>query len=120
MTIDLIKELKNRKLIFGSKETIKQIAKGNVETIYISADCPFIETIKSAAKDLELKQLKLTALEMQELCKKPFPVSVISILKEKQVEEKIAQEKEKIKKRKKIEESKEKTKKKKKEDKRKK
>lgn len=104
MTIDLVKELKNRKIIFGPKVAIKQIKKGAVEIIYIADDCPSvhvqaIQTSVKASKEgkVEIKQLKITTEQLQGICKKPFNISIISVLKRKQKkkekEEKKAKEK---------------------------
>jgi ribosomal protein L30E len=78
MAFDLIKEIKDRKLVFGARAAARQIKKGNVETTYISADCPSAELLGKA----DTKKLDLTSSEMREICRKPFGVSVIAIMKE--------------------------------------
>lgn len=98
MAIDLVKELKDKKQVFGSKEAIKQINKGNAETIYLAKDCLFADAILNSAKEkgIEIKKLDISSEQMKVLCKKPFSVSVISVLKEKS--SKKVSSKEKIKK----------------------
>lgn len=100
MPIDLVKELKHKKIIFGPKVAIKQIKKDMIETIYITDDCPSVQKdkIKTIAKQtkarkIEIKQIKETTEQLQELFKKPFNISVISVLKgKKEIKEKAKKE----------------------------
>jgi len=78
MAFDLAKEIKDRKMFFGAKEALKQMKKGNVEVIYISADCHSADLIGKE----DVRQLDITSMEMKEICKKPFGVSVIALMKE--------------------------------------
>lgn len=106
MTIDLIKELKEKKFVFGSREVIKQLNKGNVETIYLAKDCPFQQDIKKAAEN-RVKKLDLSSAEIRMICKRPFNISAIAVLKEK-----VEEAEEKKPKKEKVKVKKEKTKKK--------
>lgn len=78
MAFDLAKEIKDRKLVFGAREALKEMKKGNIEAIYISADCHSEDLIGKT----DVKQLDLTSSEMKEICKKPFRVSVIALVNE--------------------------------------
>jgi len=79
---ELRKVLKTEKVIFGANETIKNLKNGKVKRVFIANNCP--EEIK---KDLEY-YCKISKVEIVELnqpndevaliCKKNFPVSVIS------------------------------------------
>jgi len=82
MAFDFEKEIKDRKLIFGEKMSLKQANKGLVEAIFISSDCRNAARIIADAKNTEIKQISLTSAQMRETCKKPFCVSVVSLVKE--------------------------------------
>ena len=80
--VELRKALKTEKMVFGSNETINNLKNGKVKRIFISSNCP--EKVK---KDLEyygkiskveLIELKQPSDEIALICKKNFPVSVIS------------------------------------------
>jgi ribosomal protein L30E len=94
----LKKELKTKGVILGTKKTIKNILKkeNKVEKIYVSSDCPEdiknnLEKIKGV--DTELIYLDFTKEDLKDICKKPFNISVISVLSGK--ETKLAKKKEK-------------------------
>jgi len=80
---ELLNDIKTKKHLFGHKETLKNIDK--VERIYIASNCPeeIMKKIKERAKkaEVKVKLLNLKTYELKELCKKPFPISVISVLK---------------------------------------
>lgn len=80
---ELLNDIKTKKHLFGYRETLKKIDK--VEKIYIASNCPeeIMEEIKEKAKKakVKVKVLNLKNYELQELCKKPFSISVISVLK---------------------------------------
>jgi ribosomal protein L30E len=85
ITLRLKKELKLKGALFGSKIPFKR--KELIEKIYISNDCP--EQIKNKIENFSKKQ-KIELIypdfskeELKDLCKKPFNISVLSILKEK-------------------------------------
>ncbi|MBT4824319.1 50S ribosomal protein L30 [Candidatus Woesearchaeota archaeon] len=73
------------KAVLGTIETIKYLKKGNVSKVFLSANVP--EDVKT---DLEYysKLIKADVVELiypndelGVLCKKPFPISVICLLK---------------------------------------
>jgi len=82
MAFEFEKEIKDRKLVFGEKTSLKQAKKGSIEAIYISSDCRHVEKIVGEVKNTEIKQISLTSAQMKEMCKKPFPVSVVSVIAE--------------------------------------
>ena len=79
---ELREALKKEKMNFGAGSTIKSLKNGKVKTVFISSNCP--ENIK---KDVEhyckISKAKLIKLkqpndEIALICKKNFPVSVVS------------------------------------------
>lgn len=81
-TVSLADELKNRKIIFGSRAALKKLKSGEVERIYLSNDCP--ENILNDLKNkVEIINLPMTKEELKNLCKKTFNISAFSVLKEK-------------------------------------
>ncbi|MBW2985518.1 ribosomal L7Ae/L30e/S12e/Gadd45 family protein [Candidatus Woesearchaeota archaeon] len=86
---DSIKEikqlLKTKKLIFGTKQTIKNIQQNKLEKFFLSSNCK-----DETKKDLKhyAKIAKIEAISLQNsnkdigiLCKKPFSISVVGVLK---------------------------------------
>jgi len=85
--VDLKKLLATKRAVIGTDETLKHLRAGNIETVFLSANCP--ETVK---KDIEhysklartsIEQLDVPNEEIGALCRKPFPISVLSVLKAK-------------------------------------
>jgi len=82
----LSKELKTKKVIFGPRVILKNLKNSNIEKIYISNDFP-----ESIIKDLQkFKSIKdkiirtdMNKEELKEMCKRPFNISIISILRDK-------------------------------------
>lgn len=79
---ELRKALKSEKVIFGAGRTIKNLKNGKLKMIFISSNCP--EDIKKDLEyyckisKIEIVQLKQPNDELALICKKNFPVSVIS------------------------------------------
>ena len=82
-----VRELKNflktDKIVLGTEKTVKLLKSGAAEKVFLSSNCP--EDVK---KDIEyyaklagtaLVYLKQPNDEVGTLCKKPYPVSVLSI-----------------------------------------
>ncbi len=85
-TENLTKELKENypnKVAYGSRVALKQLKKKNVEKIYVTLDCPSeIEQKLEANKNgAIITKLDVTKEMLKELCKVPFNVSVVTILK---------------------------------------
>ncbi|BFI73468.1 50S ribosomal protein L30e [Nanoarchaeota archaeon] len=80
----ILVEEKNR-VIIGSRRTIKMIKNGKVEKVFLAKNTP--EEIKndilyySKLGNFEVEELKYTNEEIGLLLKKPFKISVVSILK---------------------------------------
>ncbi len=83
---EISKQLKSNKLVFGTKNTVKKLKMGKLARIYLSSNCP-----KEVLGDLthysnlsktEVVQLDFPNDELAQVCKKPFSISVLSVLKE--------------------------------------
>lgn len=81
-----VKELiKNKNLIIGTKRTMQYLKLGQIEKVYISSNCK--EDIRADLEyykkitPIKIIQLKYPNDELGILCKKPFSISVLSILK---------------------------------------
>ncbi len=75
-----------KKIIFGSKRCIKELVKGRVKRIFLASDAGEVKNkIKEYAKlsdtKLDIIELNKTKKEVQEITKKPFPASVISVMR---------------------------------------
>jgi len=82
---EIKKLLKQENLIIGTERTLKQMKLGNVETVLLSTNCPqkVIDDIDYYAKlsDIEKVELNYPNDELGVICKKPFSISVLSLLK---------------------------------------
>ncbi len=80
--IEFRKALKTEKVVYGSSATVRNLKKNKVKKIFISSDCN--ETVKgdimyySRFSNVEVEELKQPSEELALICKKGFPVSVIS------------------------------------------
>lgn len=83
---DIRKLITSKKLIVGSDRALKLLKQDKLSRILLSSGCS--ERIKSEIKHLarmqklEVSILKYSNEELGTICKKPFPISVLSILKE--------------------------------------
>ncbi|MBS3132266.1 ribosomal L7Ae/L30e/S12e/Gadd45 family protein [Candidatus Woesearchaeota archaeon] len=82
---ELKKLLKEGKAIVGKDRTLKGLKKGSVERIFLSSNCP-----KAAEQDIERYALMSGAEviklsypndELGVMCRKQFPISVLSFAK---------------------------------------
>lgn len=110
------KELKTKEILLGGKRTLKKI--DSIGKIYVAKDCPrdIREKIEKAAgkNKIDVVLLEFSKEELKDICKKPFNISVLSIIsgkkliEEKQEEQEEKEEKEEEKKEKKTKKKKEK------------
>ena len=74
--------LRTQKLIFGTRETLNNVKHGKVKTVFLSKDCD--QKVKenltyySTLGKIEIIQMEQGSKEIAQLCKKNFPVSVMS------------------------------------------
>ena len=82
---EIKKGIESGKVVMGLKETIKNMKLGKISKVFLSNNCP-----ESAKKDIEtyskmseatFEVLDRSNEEMGIICKKPFSISVLSILK---------------------------------------
>ncbi len=82
---EITTNLKKGKLLLGTKSTLKAIRKSAVEKVFLASNCPdyIAEDIEHfcALENVEVETLNIACDELGILCKKPFLVSVVSILK---------------------------------------
>jgi len=85
-TVTEIKSLlKTKKVIIGTEKTMKNLLLGKIERIFLSSNCP--ENIRedieyySKLKIFGVIELKYPNDELGAICKKPFPISVLGVLK---------------------------------------
>jgi len=86
LTMEEIKKLLDSdKLIIGLKRTMKFLRKAKVEKVILAKDCPesFKEDIEYYGNfaDVKIEQLTIPCDELGSVCKKPFPITIIGILK---------------------------------------
>lgn len=87
MSEEIKKLLGTDRLIIGTDRTLKSLRAGTIEKIFLSENCPdaLKEDIKHYSTQGKIKVVELSVPneELGVICKKPFPVSVVSILKAK-------------------------------------
>ncbi len=82
---ELKKVLKGEQVVIGTQRTIKELKRGTVERVFVTSNCP-----PSVEQDInyyvglcgaEKVKLPLPNEELGVICKKPFSISVVSLLK---------------------------------------
>jgi large subunit ribosomal protein L30e len=82
---ELKSALKENKVIFGSKKTIKYLKLGNVKLIVIASNCP--DDVKkdlekyTGMSGIELENFDGTAKQLGVFCGKPFSIASLAIVK---------------------------------------
>ena len=84
--IEIRKNIELKKLIIGTKSTIKNLKLGKIEKVYITTNCPddIKESIEHYCKIGKVKILNINYSneELGVVCKKAYPISVASLIKE--------------------------------------
>ncbi len=82
---ELKKILKGEKVVIGTQRTLKELKRGSVERVFVTSNCPAaVEqdidhyTRLSGAEKIKIS---LPNEELGIICKKPFSISVVSLLK---------------------------------------
>lgn len=88
----LLKEIVENRVIYGSKMALKQLKKNSIEKVYLATDCPLEVEQKLKEGNANIIKLNMSKEELKDLCKAPFNISVISVLKENKVIEKVPKE----------------------------
>lgn len=82
---EIKKLLKQKNIIIGTERTLKNLKLGKIKNIYLSSNCS--EKISkdinyySKLSKVPVVKLKYPNDELGILCKKPFPISVLSVPK---------------------------------------
>lgn len=80
--LKLREALHSKKIFFGTRETIRQLKRGTLRTVFLSHDCnpstkKDVEYYASLGK-IDIIQMEQGSKEIAQLCKKNYPVSVLS------------------------------------------
>ncbi len=82
---DIKKGIKEGKLIIGTSRTMKALKLGKVSKVFLTSNCPdsVKEDVEYYAKLSKAKVVKLRQPngELGTICKKPFPISILSFQK---------------------------------------
>jgi large subunit ribosomal protein L30e len=85
MIDEISKNLQSKKLVIGTDRTIKSLKLGKLKKVFASANVPAdlmadLEHYTNIAKT-ELVKLDVPSDDLGTLCKKPFSISVLGLLK---------------------------------------
>ncbi|MBS3097772.1 ribosomal L7Ae/L30e/S12e/Gadd45 family protein [Candidatus Woesearchaeota archaeon] len=84
--LEIKKLSKSKNLIIGTERTIKNLKLGRLKKVFTSSNCP--EKVKGDISyygklaKTEIVPLKYPNEELGTICKKPFPISVLGLMKE--------------------------------------
>lgn len=83
MSLTTLREaLRAQKLTFGARETLRRVKMGKTKVVFLAKDCrdDVRKTLSyySTLEKLEIVQMEQGSREIAQLCKKNFPVSVLS------------------------------------------
>lgn len=82
---DIKKLLTSKKLLIGKDEVLKNIKKGLVHKVYVASNCPgeLMGDLKRylSISSFELLETKVPNDELGTVCKKPFSIAVIGVMK---------------------------------------
>lgn len=77
----LAKAAHEKKLVIGAERTLKFAKAGNAALAAFCSNCPEKQKFAVRGSGIEVFEFNGTNFELGELCKKPFAVSCIAILK---------------------------------------
>lgn len=82
---EIRKNLTTKKLIIGTDETLKNIRKGLITKVYVASNCPedLMKDLRRYSKisGFEIFDTKLPNDELGAVCKKPFNIALLGVLK---------------------------------------
>ncbi len=82
---DLKKILKGENVIIGTQRTMKELKRGAIEKVFLTSNCPSSveQDIDHYTKIGSVEKIKIPIpnSELGVICKKPFSISVVSLLK---------------------------------------
>ena len=86
INIEIRKNLDSVKLVVGTGRVLKLLKQDRLDKVFMSANCPAIErqNMEEYGKlsKLSLIKLKQNNDELGTVCKKPYAISVLGIMKE--------------------------------------
>ncbi|MFH1316446.1 MAG: ribosomal L7Ae/L30e/S12e/Gadd45 family protein [Candidatus Woesearchaeota archaeon] len=82
---EIKKNLETGKLVIGTNNTLNNIKLGNIQKVFITKNCSDdvrkdLDNYNKVEK-IEIIQLDIANDELGSICKKPFSISVIGLLK---------------------------------------
>jgi len=82
---DIKKLLTSKKFLIGKDEVLKNLRKGLIHRVFIASNCPKELTTDltrySKISSFELLETKIPNDELGTVCKKPFSIAVLGVLK---------------------------------------
>ena len=85
MVVEIKKLLGSEKLVIGTDEVLKNLRNGKVQKVFLSSNCNTStkDDVKHFAdfSDAEVIELEIPNDELGTICKKPFSVSILALLK---------------------------------------
>jgi len=85
--VEIQKLLKEKKLVIGTNRTIKGLKLGSFEKVFLSSNCPpdIAGSVNYYSKigKITVIKLKYSNEELGVVCKRPFSISIMGLLKEK-------------------------------------
>ena len=80
------KLLTSKKLVIGKERTIKYLKQGKVKKVFMSSNCSKAlrdDVARYASIDkVEVQEMGQNNKELGTVCKKPYAISILSVLKE--------------------------------------
>lgn len=77
----LKKLLGDENLVIGTDVTLKELRNGNIKTVYLSSNCASGSEEEIRRYPVEVVKLDVPNDEVGVICRKRFPISVISVKK---------------------------------------
>ncbi|HLD86979.1 MAG TPA: ribosomal L7Ae/L30e/S12e/Gadd45 family protein [Candidatus Nanoarchaeia archaeon] len=82
---ELKKTLKGENVVIGTQRTLKELKRGSIERVFVTSNCPpQVEQdidYYTGLGQVEKVKLSMPNEELGVICKKPFSISVVSLLK---------------------------------------
>lgn len=82
---ELKKVLKGENIVIGTERTLKELKRSTIERVFVTSNCPASveQDIDYYARlgNVEKVKLPFPNEELGVICKKPFSISVVSLLK---------------------------------------
>ncbi len=75
----IIKEYQSGKLVLGTRQTLKLLRERKIKFVYLSSTTP--KSVLELLKNMEVKKLKIDAIELGKSLGKNFPVTICGVRK---------------------------------------